>query len=419
MALSNANTGIATILESKIDVQNFKIRDSNYSTKSNRLQKQHLGGSGEINMIVLLVLLVSILHPYIHASHVDTLTSHNFSFTADVTMVVFYAPWCSYSKSFMPIFNELSLQLHEENKHSKKNISLAKVNCVEEPNLYYQEKIEGKGFPTLKVYLKGSSGDGLFYSLERTNDLIYNYIKKIRDFSNLIDIDEAFYGLTFDDKINNFESNYLTKMKPIAVYNVIDKKNRTNVNNIEYACIKLDLYCGIINSNSDSLLLIRNFINEVKTISVPTEYLLSANDLYDWIQDHAYPLVVEFKAENQEHIFSRRKGFNVHVIIALIALGQNDEDVINSLWDMARKYKGRCIFITIDTSSTDEYTQTIMSELSIEPNSRSIKIVHSNQDKIDFYESDDSSDSFIMLENFIDNYFAKKIKPTKTRLTQD
>ena len=371
-------------------------------------------------MIVLLVLFISILCPYIHASYVDTLTSHNFSFTADVTMVVFYAPWCSYSKSFMPIFEELSLQIHEENKHSKKNVSLAKVNCVEEPNLYYQEKIEGKGFPTLKVYLKGSSGDGLFYSEERTNDLIYNHIKKIRDFSSLVDIDEAFYGLTFDDKMNNFESSYLNKMKPIVVYNVIDKSNRTNVNNIEYACIKLDMYCGIVNSNSDNLLLIRNFINEVKTLNVPLEHLLSANDLYDWIQDHAYPLVVEFKQENQEHIFSRRKGFNVHVIAALDG---NDEDFTNSLRDIAKKYNGRCIFLTIDTSSTVEYTQTIMSELNIKPNSQSIKIVHSNQDKIDFYESDDSNDSrdsFVqMIENFVENYFTKKIKPTKTRLTQN
>jgi len=368
-------------------------------------------------MIAAIVLLVSILCEYNHASYVDTLTSSNFSFASDITVVMFYAPWCSYSRSFLPIFDELSIELFEENKHSKKNVSLAKVNCVEEPNLYYQEEIEGKGFPTLKFYLKGTSGDGIFYSEERSKDLIYTHVKKYRDFSSLIDIDEIFHGLSLDDKLSNFESNYLTAMKPIAVYNVIDKSDRNFVSNIEYACIKLDLYCGIVSSSSNDLLVIRNFTNEVKAVSVPSEHMSSANNLYDWVQDHTYPLVVEFNLENQEHIFSRRKGFNIHVIAAF---GQNDVDFAINLREVAKKYKGRCIFLTIDTSSNDEYSQTIMSQLNIKPNSQSIEIVHSNQDKIDFYKTENTNDNFIQaLEDFVEDYFAKKIKPTKTRLIQD
>ncbi len=369
-------------------------------------------------MIALFVVLLFLTLHQSDASYVDTLTTANFSsFNSDITVVMFYAPWCSYSKSFMPIFDALSEQLFEENKHSQKNVSLAKVNCVDEPNIYYKEKIEGKGFPTLKFYLKGSSGDGLFYSDERIEPLILTQIRKLRDKSSLIDIDEIYHGLTYEDKVNRYESDYLTAMKPIAIYNVIDKTNKDYINNIEYACIKLDISCAVITGSSNDLLLIRNFIGEVKTVITPPENLLDANVLYDWFQDYAFPLVVEFTVQNQDHIFSRRKGFNVHVIAAS---EQMDESLANELRILANKYKGKCIFITIDSSSTDEYTQTIMKELNIKPNSKAIEIVHSNQDKMDFYQSENSHENFVeMLETFVEDYFAKKIKPTKTRLAQD
>jgi thiol-disulfide isomerase/thioredoxin len=93
-----------------------------------------------------LFLFVLLTCAFISSAEVIVLGNANFTSAIQehpFILVMFYAPWCSFSKQFLPEYEKIEEDLRDV------GIPLAKVNCVEEKDLYWQHNIEG--FPTLKV----------------------------------------------------------------------------------------------------------------------------------------------------------------------------------------------------------------------------------------------------------------------------
>ena len=80
---------------------------------------------------------------------------------------------CKYSRDFLPIFDSIHNRLQEENP--KNNVKLGKVDCVEETDLYWSEKIDKLGgFPVLKVFIAG--GSSIIYDGERDEEVVMEYL---------------------------------------------------------------------------------------------------------------------------------------------------------------------------------------------------------------------------------------------------
>ena len=79
--------------------------------------------------------------------------------------VMFYAPWCSYSKETLPIIERIAFEMREI-----QNLVIARVDC------YNNEIDEGiKGYPTLRLY-PAQNKAFVQYDGERTSSLIKQFI---------------------------------------------------------------------------------------------------------------------------------------------------------------------------------------------------------------------------------------------------
>ena len=106
------------------------------------------------------------------------LTSASFAETLKeykVVVVMFYASWCSISKNLMQPYDNLY------NEFLNKNVILTKVNCIDEPDLYWRHDI--KGFPTFGLFVDGES---IYFEGEPTIENVKSFIEKYAYFSTWV-----------------------------------------------------------------------------------------------------------------------------------------------------------------------------------------------------------------------------------------
>ena len=94
--------------------------------------------------------------------------------TKDV-FVMYYAPWCKYSKEMQMPWIELSQLMSY-----KQDLVIAKIdgNANEAPNLFI------KHFPTLVYYPKGNK-EGIFFTdtdVDVNTEVLYNWVTEIEEF---------------------------------------------------------------------------------------------------------------------------------------------------------------------------------------------------------------------------------------------
>ncbi|GJP55272.1 hypothetical protein CLOM_g14253 [Closterium sp. NIES-68] len=88
-------------------------------------------------------------------------------------VVEFYAPWCGHCKNLAPEYEKAAKALEE----SGSTVKLAKVDADDAKNKGLAKKYEVKGFPTLKIFRKGSDTPQ-DYNGPRDADGIVSYLKK-------------------------------------------------------------------------------------------------------------------------------------------------------------------------------------------------------------------------------------------------
>lgn len=83
-----------------------------------------------------------------------------------VHFVKFYAPWCGHCKRLMPTWEDLAKEFAEDTE-----LSISSVDCTKHRAVC--DKAGVKGFPTLKIYYGGSSGE--MYKGDRSLDSLKSF----------------------------------------------------------------------------------------------------------------------------------------------------------------------------------------------------------------------------------------------------
>lgn len=248
-----------------------------------------------------------------------------------IVLVEFYAPWCGHCQSLAPEYAKAAKQL----KESKSEIKLGKVDATIETKL--AEKYGIQGFPTLKFFKKGKA---IEYNGGRTDSEIVSWLNKktgppakhietaeeVKTF--LAPRDVAIVGF-FADKESELAKNFL------AVADGID--------DLEFAIAPLAAGAdeGI---TADKIVVFKKF-DDLKV-----EYS-GEGDLATFVRSESVALVTEFSDETAPKIFGGE--IKNHLLAFVSKKAENFKELIDKFTASAKAFKGKVLFIYIDTEVAD------------------------------------------------------------------
>lgn len=336
---------------------------------------------------LLLVVIVVLCAALANAGSVNlTHTTLNQQIGAHKTLVVmYYAPWCSYSKEALPIWEELADSMARNSED--KNILVAKVDCVAEPDAYWQENI--KSFPTIKAYVNHNTIP-IVYDGERIANTMWRYFRIL----NKQYVEE----ITTLEEFLHLQTTKLTATKPLvlAMLSSEDSLTDDNVRNrkIDGACKKADRVTCVISRNVElgaalgltfpSVTIFTAFepspivANDVEVyqqapiIDMPVSRTdldeLSGSDLADWLTNLSYPPLIELTAESSDLVFSQqRAGFENHFLFLLhnVASEQGQQRLEN-IRTIGRSFQGKGVVIYIDMTNLSPYCAEVLQSLQVD-----------------------------------------------------
>merc|ERR1711910_244533 len=346
----------------------------------------------EMKFLIVLAVLGAVTRAEIKKEEgVLVLTTDNFDEAIDgneFVLVEFYAPWCGHCKSLAPEYAKAAGQLAEKDSP----IKLGKVDATEESKL--AEKFEVRGYPTLKFF---KNGKPMEYGGGRTADTIVNWVEKktgppakalanAEDAKAFIDgKDVAVFGC-FKDETTDGGKAFLSAA--------------SSMDDVSFGITGDEAVCSEYGVTGEGVVMVKTFDDGKATL---TEDLTEEN-IAKFVGSESLPLVIDFNHETAQKIFSGE--VKSHFLMFSSAKAEDHADKLEKLRSLAKKYKGKMLFVTINTDEEDhkrilEFFGITESEL---PTYRAIKL---GEDMAKFKPEDDK---FENAEQFVADFMDGKLK---------
>uniref|UniRef100_A0AAR2M4P8 protein disulfide-isomerase n=1 Tax=Pygocentrus nattereri TaxID=42514 RepID=A0AAR2M4P8_PYGNA len=207
-------------------------------------------------------------------------------------LVEFYAPWCGHCKALAPEYAKAAGLLKAEGS----DIRLAKVDATEETDLAQEFGV--RGYPTIKFFKGGEKSSPKEYSGE--SDGGDAFIKAAEA------IDDIPFGISSDDAV--FSKFEVTK---------------------------------------DAVVLFKKFDEGRNTFDGE----LSKENLLTFIQANQLPLVIEFTEQTAPKIFGG--DIKSHILLFVPKASKDFQDKMDNFRKAAEGFKGKILFIFIDSDVDD------------------------------------------------------------------
>merc|ERR1712079_987605 len=293
------------------------------------------------------------------------LTNDNFQEVIDgneFVLVEFYAPWCGHCKALAPEYAKAAGILAEKDSP----IKLGKLDATEESKT--AEKFEVRGYPTLKFF---KNGKPMEYGGGRTADTIVNWVEKKT-------------GPPAKALAGAEEAKAFIEGKTVAVI----------------GCFEDEAVCSEYGVTGEGVVMVKTFDDGKATL---TEDLTEEN-IAKFVGSESLPLVIDFNHETAQKIFSGE--VKSHFLMFSSAKAEDHADKLEKLRSLAKKYKGKMLFVTINTDEEDhkrilEFFGITESEL---PTYRAIKL---GEDMAKYKPEDDK---FENAEQFVTDFMEGKLK---------
>merc|ERR1712038_340696 len=306
----------------------------------------------------------------------------------EFVLVEFYAPWCGHCKALAPEYAKAAGALAEKDSP----IKLGKVDATEESAL--AEKFEVRGYPTLKFF---KNGKPMEYGGDRTADTIVNWVEKKT-------------GPPAKALANADEAKAFVDGKTVAVIGCFKDETTdaakaflavaSNLDDLAFGITGDEAVCSEYGVTGEGVVMVKTFDDGKATL---TEDLTEEN-IAKFVGSDSLPLVIDFNHETAQKIFSGE--VKSHFLMFSSAKAEDHADKLEKLRSLAKKYKGKMLFVTINTDEEDhkrilEFFGITESEL---PTYRAIKL---GEDMAKYKPEDDK---FENAEQFVTDFMDGKLK---------
>nr|KAG5703827.1 hypothetical protein BaRGS_031461 [Batillaria attramentaria] len=292
----------------------------------------------KVSYVVIFTLFAYVFADVKEEEGVAVLTEANFdSFIADneFVLVEFYAPWCGHCKALTPEYAKAATKLKEN--EDTQNIRLGKVDATVESKL--AEKFEVRGYPTIKFFGRDTIVD---YSAGRQADDIVNWLKKktgppakdldnVDDAKKFVEADEVVVLGFFKDQDGDAAATF--------------KKVAAAVDDIPFGITSDAGVFKEYKMDKDGIVLMKKFDEGRNDHDGKHE----VEEITKFIRANQLPLVIEFTQESAQKIF----GGEVKNHILLFLKKDGGEDTIEKFRSAAGDFKGKVLFIYLDTANEE------------------------------------------------------------------
>ncbi|KAF8332868.1 thioredoxin-like protein [Cantharellus anzutake] len=308
-------------------------------------------------------------------SDVIDLTSANFGAEtqkAGLLLVEFFAPWCGHCKALAPHYEEAATALKE------KNITLAKVDCVDQADLCSENDIQG--YPTLKIYRKGKPTE---YGGPRQADGIISYMTKQSLPAISTVASENLEEFKVADKVVVLAYATSTEEAPIPAFSSVAETYR-------------DDYLFGLTTDEAAI--------KAAGVTPPAIVLYKKFDEADWIRSNAIPLIDEISGEN----------YNLYATsglpLAYIFIEPTDpkrEELIKELSPIAKERKGVVNFVWIDAIKFVEHAKSLVLTEAKWPSF----VIQDIKSQLKYPLDQSTEVNFKTVDEFVKNFVADKLQP--------
>jgi thiol-disulfide isomerase/thioredoxin len=321
----------------------------------------------------------------------------------EVVVVMFYASWCSISKRLQDPFDELYREL------APQGVVLAKVNTIDEPDLYWQFDI--KGFPTFILF---KDGEQLLFEGEPEIADIKEFIEKNAANSVAHLNPQVFYDLDMT-------------AQPLAVEFFEEGARPDASSAFDFACKKFKFphcfastskeFADMLGVPIPSHVIIKEYAathNPVtEAIAFTTDEFADSTGLLAWMKDNAFPPLVEHSEKNQQLIFfNQRPGFQTHAILFVKdKKSPANRALLDTYEEVAKEFMNRLVFTFADGSAPTDRVEDLMVDTEVTEDSfPTIVVIHSATKSIKFFKLEPGAElTSESMSEWLNKFFKKEL----------
>lgn len=245
------------------------------------------------------------------------------------------APWCGHCKSLAPEYAKAALTLKDQGSA----IKLAKVDATEESSLAEEHGV--RGYPTLKFFRSGEASE---FNGGRTADEIVSWLLKKT-------------GPPAEKLVNIDDAKRFIDSKAVTVIGFFKDVESDAAKEYLAAAASTDDHPFAITSEEEvfaehsvkdgAIILFKEFDDKKSEF----DGAVSKDDIKKFVAENSLPLVVDFNHETASKIFSG--DIKSHMLIFLSKEAGHYDSYLEIARSAAKKYKGKLLFVTINTDEED------------------------------------------------------------------
>ena len=250
-------------------------------------------------------------------------------------MFVADAPWCGHCKALVPEYAKAATELATEGSA----IKLGKVDATIHSSLAEEHGV--KGYPTLKFFKNGVASE---YSGGRTADDIVTWLKKKTG-------PPALTLATVEEAKKFIASKDVTVVGCFKDVTSADAKvfltAAGSMDDHPFAITSDDAVIAELEAKDGAIVLFKTF-DEKKNVF---EGEVTADAIKTFVSTNALPLVVDFNQDTASKIFGGE--IKSHMLCFFSKESGHYEKHGETTTDLAKKYKGKILIVTVNTDEED------------------------------------------------------------------
>jgi protein disulfide-isomerase A1 len=250
-------------------------------------------------------------------------------------LVEFYAPWCGHCKALAPEYAKAATKLAED----KAEALLGKVDATEQTEL--AEKFEIRGYPTIKFFKNGKPLD---YTGGRSAEDILKWIEKKTG--------PAAVTLTTAEEAKTFKSS--ANVVVVGLFSDLESSDAKayleaagDIDEHPFAITSEKAVFEELAVEKDGVVLFKSFDEGRNNL----EEAVTAENIKKFVSANSLPLVVEFSHETAQKIFGGE--IKAHNLLFIGKKNSEYEATVAGFRAVAKEFKGKVLFVTIDTDVED------------------------------------------------------------------